>query len=83
MRHHFEPILLRRQLGFGHKVKLFPQLLRRIGNVTEPLHQIGRRVEATQIEVAWTISEPAPHLHERVIHLCRAHKVAHTQPLQR
>ena len=83
MRHHLEAVLLRRQLGFGHEIKLLSQFLRGIGDVAEPPHQVRRSIEAAKVQVTWPVAEPAPHLHERVIHLRGAHEIAHAKALQR
>src|SRR5690554_3431506 len=49
----------------------------------EPLHQIRCRIKLAHVQVSWPITEPAPHLHQGIVHLGGSEEVAYTEPLQR
>ena len=69
MRPHAQPVIERRELGAHHVVEFPAQLRFRQRDVPIPADERARGEKPAQIEVARPIAKPAPHLHERVIHL--------------
>jgi hypothetical protein len=65
-----------------HVVEFAPKFLARFCDVLEPVLQIRRGVEAAEIEISRPVSEPAPHLHQRVTHAAGPQEVADAQTFQ-
>lgn len=75
MRADFQSVILWRRSDIDHVFKLALEFFTRGSDVSEPFEQFGSRVEAANINVFFLVTEPAAHLHERVVHPGSVEKV--------
>src|SRR5439155_9380458 len=59
-----------------HVFEVLPEFFRGEGNPSVPACELLRCVNSAEILVARSVSEPASHLHQGVIHACRTQVVA-------
>ena len=60
-----------------------PHVLLHLDKVAEPLLQVGGGVDAREVRIVGSVSEPAAHLHQRVVRIRATHVVADQQTLKR
>ncbi|MPM81967.1 hypothetical protein SDC9_129025 [bioreactor metagenome] len=80
---HCQSELFRRSIRQLHAFQLGLQVVHRLVDVGIPAHAIRRNPHAAQVFIPRPIAEPAPHLHEGVVHHGIPQEVADRESFQR
>src|SRR5690606_11621220 len=78
----FQAVSLRSKMAELHKLEFALQLFSRYCDMLIPAFNFLGSIKAAQIEITWSVSEPAPHLKQGVIVFGRAGIVTDTQPVK-
>ena len=80
---HFQAKLSRCLVGELHLCNFIFKLIGRSGDVPIPVNSFFCHPNSEKVLVVWTITKPASHLQQRIIHLRFTIEITDSQPLQR